>query len=281
MRGLGVATREGPRRGRVQHVMNNAPCADRTCESWGQPMFSRRPLRAISPRRPLKEAPMSVHAGAIFCYPAIDYPFATRIGEAVRVGDLWRLHEFVSYALFRRETDQETIWHERYYGAFNSHIAPVYVKFLTEIIAPRFDEPMAYQRIPNFRVHLPDNVAVGEFHRDRDYGHPQGETNFLLPLTDASNTSTIWIESTEGADDFRPINLRYGELFCFDGLNLRHGNKINETGATRVSLDFRVIPLRLGMSSTGVSVNTRARFSVGHYYVALNEIGSPGDAGSL
>jgi hypothetical protein len=30
-----------------------------------------------------------------------------------------------------------------------------------------------YQRIPTFRVQLPDNEAVGEFHRDSDYNPPK------------------------------------------------------------------------------------------------------------
>jgi hypothetical protein len=34
-----------------------------------------------------------------------------------------------------------------------------------------------------FRVHLPNNVAVGSKHCDADYNHPPGEINFWVPLT--------------------------------------------------------------------------------------------------
>jgi hypothetical protein len=212
---------------------------------------------------------MSLHTGKISAYSTDEYPFAPRIGEALQVQDLSSLHEDASYTLFCRETDQQTVWHDRYYRAFDKDIAPLYFDFLTKIVAPMFDEPMAYQKIPTFRVHLPRNIGVGEFHRDRDYDHPKGETNFLLPLTDAQDTSTIWIESSERANDFRPINLVYGQVFCFDGRNLRHGNKINETGVTRVSFDFRVIPVRLAVNTSGVSINTKTRFCIGDYYFTM------------
>ena len=34
-----------------------------------------------------------------------------------------------------------------------------------------------------------------------------------------------------------------GQMLVFDGANLEHGNRINRSDETRVSFDFRVIPL--------------------------------------
>ena len=35
--------------------------------------------------------------------------------------------------------------------------------------------------------------------------------------------------------------MNYGEILKFDGANLLHGNKINKTGKSRISFDFRVL----------------------------------------
>ena len=39
--------------------------------------------------------------------------------------------------------------------------------FIQKVIKPRFGEEIVYQKIPTFRVHLPNNVSVGEFHKDK------------------------------------------------------------------------------------------------------------------
>jgi hypothetical protein len=210
-----------------------------------------------------------VHAGSIFTYSRRRYPFAKVARELLRVGELSRLHVHARhYPLFDRTTDQSTTWHQRYYVDFDAKLSGLYSAFVDEIIRPLFGpEEIAVQRIPNLRIQLPGNVGVGEFHCDRDYGHPDGEINFLLPLTAAVGTNTIWIESARGAGDYRPVDLASGEFYCFDGLNLKHGNRINETEQTRVSMDFRVIPTRLCPTvAAGRSINTGSRFAVGDYY---------------
>jgi len=59
---------------------------------------------------------------------------------------------------------------------------------------------------------LPGNVAVGAFHNDAEFGHPEGEVNFIIPMTDSDNTGSVWVESEEGKKDFTPIRLRTGWL---------------------------------------------------------------------
>lgn len=98
-----------------------------------------------------------------------------------------------------------------------------------------------YQKIPTFRVHLPKNLSVAEFHKDSDYSHDTFEINFFVPIVNCKNTATIWVENTIGKGDIAPVNLEYGQCLVFDGANLLHGNKINETGLTRLSFDFRLI----------------------------------------
>ena len=136
-------------------------------------------------------------------------------------------------------------------------------------IRPRYAEAIVYQRIPTFRIHLPENVAVGRFHRDREFGHQPTETNFLLSFTEAAGTNAVWIESAEGAKDYHPINLQYGEIAVFDGANLEHGNVRNTTGKSRLSVDFRVVPRSLHTDSAAGSVDKKMPLNIGNYYAVM------------
>ena len=66
-------------------------------------------------------------------------------------------------------------------------------------------EDFLYQKFPTFRVHLPNNIAVGKFHKDADFGHPKGEINFIIPLTDSYGSASVWVESEENKADFAEV----------------------------------------------------------------------------
>ena len=128
------------------------------------------------------------------------------------------LHLEKTYDLFERKNDQSTIWHKCFYkeiredGSFND----IYLKFLEDIIKPRFGEKIVYQKIPTFRVHLPGNVSVGEFHKDRHYRDEEWankvqELNYFVPLTKAYGTNTVWAETEEDLGDFKERRANYGE----------------------------------------------------------------------
>lgn len=202
----------------------------------------------------------------IYTYDTFRYNFKDIICDALNVSNLETLHENSNYDVLVRETDQSTKWHERFYKN-NLEFSNLYLKFVKEIIKPIFDnELLVYQTIPTFRVHLVGNVAVGEFHRDRDYGHSINETNFWIPFTNAFSTNTIWIESQEGKEDVTPCLVNYGEILKFDGPNLLHGNKINTTNITRVSVDFRVVKYLEFVPSNKTSINTNKKFDIGNYF---------------
>ena len=150
----------------------------------------------------------------------------------------------------------------------------VYVKFLTDVIKPRYGEEIVYQKIPTFRVHLPGNVSVGEFHKDKYYrdvkwAEKVKETNYYLPLTTAYGTNTIWAESEEDLGDYKPFDSKYGECIEWNASNLSHGNKDNITSNTRVSFDFRVIPKSRYVESNHLTINTKIPFGIGGYYEVL------------
>lgn len=171
-----------------------------------------------------------------------------------------------SYGRFQRETDQSTDYHKRFYASFDK-ISGLYRRFIDEVVGPLIGEPFCFQRIPTFRVHLPGNVAVGEFHRDADYSHPEGEINFWVPFTEAYDTNTVWIEKALGSGEYAPAPpLSPGQFLVFDAVRWKHGNVANETGVTRVSFDFRCIPMSQYREVDARSINTNQRLTIGDYF---------------
>jgi len=51
-----------------------------------------------------------------------------------------------------------------------------------------------------------------------------------------------------------------------DGANLLHGNKTNDTGKTRVSVDFRCLPISKYKDTGDVSVTNKTKMTIGDYW---------------
>lgn len=175
--------------------------------------------------------------------------------------------------VFKRENDQSTNYHKKFYEfARTEEFEKMYSQFIKEVIKPIYDgKEIVYQKIPTFRIHLPGNIAVGEFHKDKayrnlDWADKVKEDNYYFPMTDVFGTNTIWVESEEDKGDYSPMECKYGELYKWDGSNLMHGNKLNDTGFTRVSVDFRVMLKENYIPSDHGSINTKTQFAIGGYY---------------
>ena len=206
-------------------------------------------------------------------YSTKEYAFREVICNWLETYDLAKLHYIEQYEHFERENDQSTMWHKKFYEMIRSDISfdDVYVKFLTDVIKPRYGEEIVYQKIPTFRVHLPGNIAVGEYHKDKYYRNVEWaekvkETNYYVPLTKAYGTNTIWAETEEDKGDYSPMNTDLGEFVKWDGANLRHGNKVNDTNKTRVSFDFRVMPLSKYKDNERESVSVKTKMKIGEYF---------------
>ena len=207
-------------------------------------------------------------------YSTTKYPFVKVLENILNTKNLSKIHKephFKGYKLFTREKDQGTKYHKLYYDNFNQYIKPLYESFIKKIIKPLYTENIVYQKIPTFRLHFPGNIAVGEYHKDKWYRdvkwHEEvNEMNFFLPFTKAYETNTIWVESKEDKKDYSPMISHYGECIQWDGSNLSHGNKKNETSTTRISVDFRVIPFSKYKPSNHGSINTKTKFEIGGYY---------------
>jgi hypothetical protein len=202
-------------------------------------------------------------------YDTEKFPFKEVIKEMLQVESLEKLHELEHYDVLEREKDQSTKWHRAYYDNFTEKFYPLYVEFVNHLKERFGYEEIIYQKIPTFRVHMVENLGVGEWHRDRTYNHGKTEVNFWLPFTDTYDTNTIWMESKEDLEDFMPYSVKYGEVLVFDGANLMHGNKINKTKDSRASIDFRLVDPAKFVSNDGKSINGITSFTVGGYFEKL------------
>ena len=208
-------------------------------------------------------------------YDIKKYDFVGEIETLYKVNDLSEIHnqwsEAIKYdVLDDVSTDQLTVYHKHFYdNSKDSNWYFIYNSFIKEIIQPLIGEDILYQGIPTFRVHQPSNLAVAAFHRDKDYSHSEDEINFYLPLTKAWGNNTIWVESEEGKGDYSSIDTEVGEMWMWSGATLMHGNKINDTGKSRVSVDFRVIPTKKYKDSNRISVTNKTKMIIGEYW---NEI---------
>lgn len=180
-----------------------------------------------------------------------------------------------TYAIFEIGKDSSTDFHKKFYDKYHEgweELQNTYDLFIKEVVSKDFNEDILYQKFPTFRVHLPKNVAVGAFHNDSEFQHPVGEVNYILPLTNSENTQSVWVESEPSKKDFAPMKLRVGELVRFNGNRLTHGNKINSTKKTRVSMDFRILPIsHYDKSRIGESITLHTKFKEGAYYKRLNK----------
>ncbi|MEC4985051.1 MAG: hypothetical protein SAJ37_02390 [Oscillatoria sp. PMC 1068.18] len=210
--------------------------------------------------------------------------FSQHCRETFGCAEINRLHEFIPDSLQPQRVlkvgeDQATYAHSVLYQidpAYQKDLAKrnkvkdrnfiqIYQNFLNFLESEIFDCQLVYQKLPTLRIHLPNNLSVGEYHRDSNYNHPVEEINIWVPLTKANKTATIQMESSYDAGDFHPVEANYGQYVIFDSA-LMHGNEVNVEGYTRISFDFRVIPVSNYQACERSSINQKMKFRVGDYY---------------
>lgn len=205
-------------------------------------------------------------------YDTKKYPFRQIVSQMLEVweGDtipLEDLHKLKHYDLLVREKDQSTIWHTRYYEKFKTDFLPTYLELVKELKERFGYDEIIYQAIPTFRVQLAEgNLGVGEWHKDRTYNHGTTEQNFWMPFVHTNESNTIWMESKEDKGDYRPYQVNYGEILVFNGANLFHGNKPNDSNQTRVSVDFRLVDPNIFTPNEAGSINMKSKFDIGGYF---------------
>lgn len=215
----------------------------------------------------------------IFKYDKQYYNFIDLVSEVFEVSDLTSLHinrqDLITDERLNLYTESSTKFHDTFYTKLNDNwieLYELYDDFIHNEIVKVINEPFHYQKWPSFRVHIPNDQAIHTFHSDGDplHKHPPGEINFFLPLTSCYGTNTIWVESQPMKLDFKPIELKYGQYSMFNGNQCMHGNKPNKTNLTRVSFDFRIMPVSKYDPTWNVdSPTSHTKFIVGEYYKEL------------
>jgi hypothetical protein len=203
------------------------------------------------------------------------YNFKEIVCDYIGFKDLEKIHKYYNPEPLKEGTDQATYYHKIFYSKMDSDgkFINLYYNFIKKYISELFLEEILFQKYPTFRIHYPNNVAVFEFHKDKEYSHNPKEINFFLPITSAFETNTFWIESEEDKGDYYPVEAEYGEVVEFNGANLRHGNKINKTDFTRISFDFRILKKSdYVFDESKISKTKNIKFQIGGYYEELKNI---------
>lgn len=173
-----------------------------------------------------------------------------------------------------RENDQKHPIIQRFYGVYNrppyhdkmNPLQRAYVRIVRHIADEMgFQGSTFYQAVPSCRVQVPNDLAVGEWHTDADYGHSPDEVNLFMPLGATNEHNTIHIEY-EGMRKAYP--LKRGQVLAFMGARWKHGNVLNTSNAGRVSFDFRLLHSSR-YAKGGVTINGIRTFELGSYW---NEI---------
>ncbi len=202
------------------------------------------------------------------------------------IGDIINLDNIISNNQCDTEKNingSDTELHKIFYNDIktNDNFKKLYCTLIKDIYKYFFDNEkcLIYQSFPSIRIQFENNIVVPQ-HYDSDElsNHPNGEKNFLFPITNMEKTNSIYIESEPGKKDFKSIKLEYGDLFYFNGNKCMHYNEKNIEKKIRISLDFRVILLsdyiKYINNSNIVSTNPRDLFwkrepkymQIGGYY---------------
>ena len=207
------------------------------------------------------------------------YDFVELLRTLYRVEDLKKLHLGLpeGYQVpegidgLGNDTDSRyhTIFYDKIREGWEDFIL-LYKSFIyNEVLTRLNDNITIYQSLPSYRIQYPFSKAVTTKHCDSDknHKHPVGEINILVPLTDMYGTSAVWAETSPGKGDFTALEGSYGDFYIWNGNKCNHYNKINTTSATRVSLDFRVLPDKFyNPDAAQHSATSGKKFIIGDYY---------------
>lgn len=167
--------------------------------------------------------------------------------------------------------DQDTSHHKHVYKHLDKEFYDCYYAFIKSISPNLTADDWCAQATPTFRFQAPGTTATREFHRDRDYGHPPQTVNVVIPITIMKGTAAPHVEAAPYVKVFERMEMQPGEMCVFDAANALHGTHVNQEGYTRVSFDFRLLPLRF-MPTDVTTINQRVPIAVGHYYKKVTEL---------
>jgi hypothetical protein len=185
------------------------------------------------------------------------------------------------------KNDRKSVFIEDYHAYVDSNpeFIELYKRFIIDYVKPLYPEEthILYQKTPNLRISFPLTTAIGRrpdtdpdkfiigLHNDSEFGHPPEEMNFVIPITCMFSTNSIYYEETPNS------NMEYNEYSCLELVEneffqcyfnqLKHYNRINGTGNTRISLDFRIIPYsKYNANYNETSITNNKKLQLGEYF---------------
>lgn len=218
-----------------------------------------------------------------FSFDETKYPFYNTLVKIFNFSPLNKIHTFHDISeqiLF--ENDTATFFHKTYYKSpYYPEVIDIYKNFVQKEVLPLFNQSdFIIQKEPSFRIHLPNNTALGKkttdkdeivgIHCDGDYGHPAEEINFMLSITGQEGTNSVYTESEPNKGDFSSVHIERGQFVSFYGNKCRHYNVKNTTDSTRISFDFRVIPKSVYKENGATAIHSNRKFTVGEYYSEMS-----------
>ena len=214
-------------------------------------------------------------------YNIEEYPFIGLVKAVYGVEDLSQMHIHRNDLSPDRSQvwaqESSTAYHKMFYEKLNengpfswSEIMDTYDDFLSNEVTKFVRVPFYAQKFPSLRVQLPGLKAINKWHfdSDKDHRHPNGEINFQIALTEMKKTYCTWVEPVPGCNYFVPLEMSPGEFYIFNGNKCAHGNKDNISKFTRLSFDFRIIPVKALEKNEilNKTATTKTSFTPGGYY---------------
>ncbi len=176
----------------------------------------------------------------LFEYDTQKYDFRAWAQSVIGVEHLEKLHE-EPYPTKWSIRERSNHYLGRLHQAFTDEFLFMVHQFIYQAVEVKFGPIVSYQTKPALRVHLSGCGSISGWHRDKEYGQNPNAQNVWVPFTKVGGNNSLWIESEEGKEDFAPLTLEYGQAVIFDGANLMHGSKENDTDFTRLSTDIRIL----------------------------------------
>jgi hypothetical protein len=212
----------------------------------------------------------------IYKYNKDSFPFRDYFVNLYNLEQLTQVHSlYNSPDVFNMSNNSDTELHKLFYTDIKKEensFTKLYDNFINAYVKDLLGFDFIYQKLPTLRLHFNQNWATPEFHTDTQdgYFHPPGEINFIVPITECYGNNSVWIESLPKKGDYHPVKMQFGDLLKFSGGTHRHGNKLNDTNNSRISFDFRVLPLtKYNPNYVKTSATRTTKFIVGEYYKEL------------
>ena len=148
-------------------------------------------------------------------YDTTKYNFLEHVLDCYSIEDLTELHQLdidlCNSEMLNQDNEAETFFHKKFYEKLSSgwnELETSFQRFIKNEISYIFNRDFLYQTFPTYRVQVPNQIAVSNWHYDSDeeHRHPLWEINFQIAVTNMFDTNCTWVESIPGLGDFYPIH---------------------------------------------------------------------------